>query len=46
MTGIFLGAVSLMYLFAAANYIYTGNVGMGIAFLSYAIANYGLWMAS
>jgi hypothetical protein len=36
----------VIYLVVAADLVYHGKVGLGIAYLGYAAANVGLWMAA
>lgn len=45
MNTILLLGVSVVYLFVGVNYFMSGNNGLCIAFISYAAANIGLWMA-
>ena len=45
MSGILLGIVGVLYIFTGINYFLEGNIGLGIAFLSYSLANYGLYLA-
>lgn len=37
--------VGVIYLFVAGNYYYEGQTGMSIAFVAYAFANLGLYIA-
>lgn len=46
MTGILLGAVSVLYFSTGISYLLQGNPGMGFAFLCYALANIGLYMGA
>ena len=45
MTGMFLCLVGILYLMTAISYVIDGNIGMGIAFSCYSLANIGLYMA-
>lgn len=45
MTGLLLSIVSLIYLCVSVGYYQEENLGMAIAFMAYAVANVGLWMA-
>lgn len=37
-----IGAIGIVYLIVAINFIMKGQVGMGISFLGYALGNVGL----
>lgn len=45
MNSVLIAIVGLIYLLVSINYFVDGKVGMGIVFIAYACANYGLWMA-
>jgi hypothetical protein len=36
--------VGLIYLIIGSNYFLKGNIGMGLVFISYAVANAGLYI--
>jgi hypothetical protein len=38
--------VGCIYLYVAADKIYRGDIGLGVAFLGYAFSNVGLFIAS
>ena len=40
-----LGIVALIYLGVAVSYFRQGNAGMALAFLAYAVANFGFMLA-
>lgn len=42
---ILLLGVGIVYIIVGLNYFIQGNSGMGIAFVAYAVANIGLYMA-
>lgn len=42
---ILLGIVGILYIGCAIAYLVEGKTGLSIAFMAYAIANYGLWLA-
>jgi hypothetical protein len=46
MSGPLIIIVGIIYLFVGIDLIIKGQVGLGIAFLAYAIANVGLFMAT
>lgn len=45
MSGILLILVGILYLLSSVTYFIHGHIGLGIAFLCYAISNYGLYLA-
>jgi hypothetical protein len=45
MSGILLLLVGIVYVAVAIGYFIDGKTGLGIAFIAYAIANYGLYLA-
>ncbi len=45
MNGLLLALVGVIYFIVAVGYCKDGNTGMAIAFLCYALANYGLYLA-
>jgi hypothetical protein len=46
MNGPLLLFVGAIYLYVAGEFIYTGKIGLAIAFFAYALANVGFWIAS
>lgn len=45
MNTILLFIVGICYLGVGVSYLVQGNYGLSLAFIMYAIANYGLWVA-
>ena len=39
-------AIGFVYLYVAADLFYTGKQGLCLAFVGYAIGNFGLWIAA
>ena len=41
-----IGAIGLVYLFVAAQFIMKGQIGLGVSFLGYALGNVGMVMVT
>lgn len=44
MSGWLIALTGVIYAYVAADQMWRGNPGMGIAYLGYAFSNIGLWM--